>query len=889
MYYIVALSNESMIVHLLIQMMDISQLSMDNSVIDYFIPTLMNKYRYKYCCASIDHDIWYKFKNHKWNKIDSMSIRKLILDKFIIECDKQQAHLCKMISQCHDFESKAQYYYAANKICDMIMRFDNNILFKNVIVQKFAEVAYDPNFLKVLDEKSYLICFKNGVYDLNTNEFGNGRPDDYISLCTGYDYMDFNKNDKNYREIKNFFKKIQPDKSMREYLLTVLSTCLSDLIPEENLYIFTGSKTKNKIMELMKYTLGDLFEPIKIINFSNDRINILERINHSHVTHSGIGMPSYIFNSGLTDDNTLITCAEKNTTNKKISFIFDINNKKGIRMCIFDDPHNNNLSSSSFARKKIDDTISEFIKKITRNDFVTRTSPKELIYFKPQFKSFLLYDRLPNITLLNNAWKKFKVISFPNENMNSLIKTKNTSSSVFFEKKTLVASQLKTQSPSESINSLINTKSTKIQSPSENINSLIITKSTKTQSPSESVNSLIKTKSTKTQSLKVYPETISSDKKNETFSSDKKKNEIFSPDKKKNETFSSDKKIAQEKNILLLPIKRHSSKLSNTENNKSIALKTVNEFPPKIELSDNSAKSKNKINITQNNTFLPSIPTPYLTRKNAKLFQSDENRLCFSLPIKLDNQCLVEEYDTLENSKPYSVSCENIKSNKSIKQSNNSELMPFAPKNAGNDPKIAGNEHKNAGNEHRGSTVTAEFSTQSRASASNNIGGQSRSDSRLNSPRSGHKADRRVIGKTKSNDDFKKNLAVLKQSSKISNEKQDHANNILIKKKNITPSIVSTLSSNPTLIPYEPSQRSSFTMGTGTERKAETTTKQGSKLLNESQPRVNDNSIEKLYNYRRIFMAILIKYYNKYKIHGLIVPESVRQQTFEYCMSQQKT
>ena len=65
----------------------------------------------------------------------------------------------------------------------------NNYTFKNGVIRECADFAYDPNFLKNLDENIYLICFENGVYDLEADHFRDGCPDDYISLCTNYNYL----------------------------------------------------------------------------------------------------------------------------------------------------------------------------------------------------------------------------------------------------------------------------------------------------------------------------------------------------------------------------------------------------------------------------------------------------------------------------------------------------------------------------------------------------------------------------------------------------------------------------------------------------------------------------------------------------------------------------
>jgi hypothetical protein len=370
--------------------------------IDYFIQNLMNKNKNNYCCACIDPNVWYVFKNHRWKKINSVFLRTHFFDELIDECMKQHGRLFNLINEKEGTEKK-QYIRQAIRISKVLI-WMGDPKSKNDIMQKCAVIAYDSNFLLKLNQNYHLICFSNGIYDLSTNIFRPGRPDDFISLCTNYEYVGYNKNDACYKEIKKFFKKIQPNKTVRKYLLTILSTCLTGSDLDNTLYIFTGSKTKSKLMDLMRYTLGDLF--------------------------------------GKTD--VLVS------TNKKVLTIFDVTDIKGARICVFDgsqvqyDPpvpaypndatHTNKFSASRIATNKIN---SDFVKIFTLNNIGIKSSFKDLSQqheavwnceHKPKsgesqflaglkFKPFLLCDYLPNIKSIDdNIWKNIKIILFPNEN-----------------------------------------------------------------------------------------------------------------------------------------------------------------------------------------------------------------------------------------------------------------------------------------------------------------------------------------------------------------------------------------------------------------------------------------------------------------------------------------
>jgi P4 family phage/plasmid primase-like protien len=199
------------------------------------------------------------------------------------------------------------------------------------------------------------------VYDLELDIFRDGCPDDYVSLCTKYNYVEYNAKDENSINIIDFLNKIQPNKTMRKYLLKLLSTCLAGSISEESFYVFTGSGAngKSKLMELLRYTLGDLYKPMDIMVLVGKR------------TSSSAATP-------------------------------ELADKKGIRACPFDEP------------RSTDEINTGFMKIFTGGDeIMARALFKEPIYFKPQFKPFLLCNHLPNIKSDDEGtWRRLKVIPF---------------------------------------------------------------------------------------------------------------------------------------------------------------------------------------------------------------------------------------------------------------------------------------------------------------------------------------------------------------------------------------------------------------------------------------------------------------------------------------------
>uniref|UniRef100_A0A6C0CBX0 SF3 helicase domain-containing protein n=1 Tax=viral metagenome TaxID=1070528 RepID=A0A6C0CBX0_9ZZZZ len=321
---------------------------------------VIEKYKYKFRCACIKQGLWYEYKNHRWiENPGGYSIRILISDELSKEYREKRSLL---FSEAGEYEGKKQKIVLeeAAQISKILGNLHDN-RFKKSVVSECADYAFDPNFLRNIDENIYLIGFDNGVYDLENDVFREGCPDDYISLTTGYSYVPFNKDDETAIEIEEFLNKIQTDKEMREYLMLLLSTCLSGSITEESFYVFTGSGAngKSKLMELLKYTLGEYFKPMDI---------------------------------------RLLT--EKRSSSSSASP--EVADKKGIRACPFDEPKSN------------DEINTGFMKIFTGGDTITaRALFKEPIYFKPQFKPFLLCNHLPNINSDDDGtWRRLCVIPF---------------------------------------------------------------------------------------------------------------------------------------------------------------------------------------------------------------------------------------------------------------------------------------------------------------------------------------------------------------------------------------------------------------------------------------------------------------------------------------------
>lgn len=215
------------------------------------------KFRFKYCRKS-----WYEFSNHRWIYMDNAYVlRNLISDELTLDYAALKESLIQQQKHENDIVIRSQLTYQTDELTKITKKL-NSYDFKSTIINKCAAIVADPDFVDKANENPYLICFENGVYDLQLGIMRAGYPDDNITYSTNYEYISYEPDDEDTADIEHFFGKIQENDKLRAYLITLLATCLEGSISDNNFYIFTGSFTKNILMDLMEQTFGDYYRKV---------------------------------------------------------------------------------------------------------------------------------------------------------------------------------------------------------------------------------------------------------------------------------------------------------------------------------------------------------------------------------------------------------------------------------------------------------------------------------------------------------------------------------------------------------------------------------------------------------------------------------------------------
>lgn len=321
-------------------------------------------YQHFYRCVQIKQDAWYHFEGHKWNKCESAyTLRNDMSTKMYT---MYKSYLDEWVAKNYPSSSKQELAkIEAFKTKSMILKNFKSTNYKSKIMKTCADVfheqAVEEDFQACLDSKPNLLCFNNGVYDLDESEFREGRPEDCISLSTNIDYVEYDENNTVFQEINKFMYEIQPDFDKREYILRTLANSLHGANREEKVYFWCGEggNGKSKLYSLLEQCMGDYAANISV----------------SYITQKR---------------------AASNTASPEMVKAI------GRRFVVFQEPEENERVNAGL------------MKEISGNDKIqVRGLYKEADSFKPQFQVIFICNQLPFLPPDDGGtWRRVRQITF---------------------------------------------------------------------------------------------------------------------------------------------------------------------------------------------------------------------------------------------------------------------------------------------------------------------------------------------------------------------------------------------------------------------------------------------------------------------------------------------
>jgi P4 family phage/plasmid primase-like protien len=225
---------------------------------DDLAKVMYEMYKHTYKCVSIKKNIWYEFQGHKWVQIDSAWT---LANKLSDELTAEFAQVTGLFFISAGSEKKAgsgdsadKTFYRGKRFISIIEKLKNES-FKNQVIASCARRFIDSKFEEKLDDNRDLIGFENGVFDLRPECFGfrHGVPEDYICMTTGYDYNQYSDKDDQIKEILEYFKTVQQEEDMREYVLTLIASFLDGHNRHQKFILCTGSGCHAKGTNILMY------------------------------------------------------------------------------------------------------------------------------------------------------------------------------------------------------------------------------------------------------------------------------------------------------------------------------------------------------------------------------------------------------------------------------------------------------------------------------------------------------------------------------------------------------------------------------------------------------------------------------------------------------------
>ena len=127
------------------------------------------------------------------------------------------------------------------------------------VIKELYSIYLDDDFHKKVNDNKDLLCFKNGVLDLLNMNFRDGCPEDYITLSTNINFIEYDNKNERIQQVEKFFTDIQPNEHIRRYLLKFLASSL-DGHQTDQIFQFwtgTGANGKGRIIKLHEISFGD--------------------------------------------------------------------------------------------------------------------------------------------------------------------------------------------------------------------------------------------------------------------------------------------------------------------------------------------------------------------------------------------------------------------------------------------------------------------------------------------------------------------------------------------------------------------------------------------------------------------------------------------------------
>lgn len=226
---------------------------------------VVQMYKGRFLCANDTKNEWWEFRNHRWRKNGRISIKRLMSTEVWTEYDRYCQKLEERRRRNNGEDEDDGGSENSNKIKKYIKRIwaIQDLLkqdpFKKKVLEACKENLFNEDFHRLRDENPNLLCCENGVLDLELEKFREGRPDDFITYSTNIHFQEYDINDEEVIEYKDYVRKVFPNQNRRNYFLDFMTSLLKGGNIHKRFLVFTGSgdNAKSITCNLIGIIFGD--------------------------------------------------------------------------------------------------------------------------------------------------------------------------------------------------------------------------------------------------------------------------------------------------------------------------------------------------------------------------------------------------------------------------------------------------------------------------------------------------------------------------------------------------------------------------------------------------------------------------------------------------------
>jgi P4 family phage/plasmid primase-like protien len=319
----------------------------------------MYKHEYRFTTK----DVWYTFREdkHRWVRSkEGLKLRTILSREVCTKFLDRATYWLRQVGESTDEDDIKKCQDRAKILNDIALKLRSSG-YKDSIMKECKAAFCDEKFEELLDSHPHLIGFENGVYDLRLHEFRDGIPDDYISFSTSRNYVPYNPQSIEVKEINEFFSQVFTNPAICKYVKDIFSSTIDGGIRHEKFYIFTGSGSngKSKILELIQLMMGEYYCILPIALLTQKR-------------------------------------AASNSAQAELE------RTRGRRFAIMQEPSDGEKMNIGL------------MKELSGGDRIQcRGLFKEPIEFKPQFKMIMTCNELPEVSSDDGGtWRRIRVVDF---------------------------------------------------------------------------------------------------------------------------------------------------------------------------------------------------------------------------------------------------------------------------------------------------------------------------------------------------------------------------------------------------------------------------------------------------------------------------------------------